>query len=100
MRTWSKCGRSTEFAEPYVAFVRPHGGFFLWVRLAEGLSAAEVQRAAAEEGASFPLGRGFFPDRHDPQEHIRLAYSWTALEDLREAAARIGRACERVARGS
>lgn len=88
-----------EFAEPYVTLVRPRGGFFLWVRLRDGLSAAGVQQAAAEEGASFPLGRGFYPDRNDPEEHIRLAYSWTALDDLREVATRIGRACERVAAG-
>ena len=87
-----------EFAEPYVSFVRPRGGFFLWVRLLGGLTADGVQRAGLEEGVSFPIGYGFFPDRRDPDgEHIRLAYSRATPADLREAAARLGRACERAA---
>ena len=91
----------TEFAAPYVECVRPVGGYFLWVRLRGGLSASAVQRAALEEGVMFPFGHAFFPDREDSTgEHIRLAYSSAPIEDLAEAAARIARACERVAAGS
>ena len=89
-----------EYAEPYLTFVRPRGGFFLWVRLQEGLTAPAVQRAAMEEGVSFPVGHAFFTERGEEGErHIRLAYSTRPEEELREAARRIGRACERVAAG-
>ncbi len=89
-----------ESCEPYLTFVRPRGGFFLWVRLREGLTAEAVQRAALEEGVAFPQGIAFFPDRHDPEgEHVRLSYSNASIEELREAAVRLGRACERVAAG-
>jgi 2-aminoadipate transaminase len=87
-----------EHCEPYLTFVRPRGGFFLWVRLREGLTAEALQRAAIEEGVTFPIGLAFFPDRNDPDgEHIRLSYSNASIEDLREAGARLGRACERAA---
>jgi DNA-binding transcriptional MocR family regulator len=90
-----------DLAEPYLSFTAPAGGFFLWVRLRDGLTADALQRAAIEEGVIFPIGYAFFPDRIDTDgEHIRLAYSWTAESELVEAAARIARACERVAASS
>jgi 2-aminoadipate transaminase len=87
-----------EHCEPYLSFKKPAGGFFLWATLHHGLTASAVQEAGLEEGVSFPLGQAFFPDRHDHTgEHIRLAFSWASVEDLREGARRLGRACERVA---
>jgi 2-aminoadipate transaminase len=86
-----------EHCEPYLSWKKPAGGFFLWVALREGLTADKLQAIALEEGVSFPVGYAFFPDRKDTTgEHIRLAFSWTAKEDLREAARRLGRACERA----
>ena len=86
-----------EYAGPYVDFVPPRGGFFLWVRLADGLSAPALQRAAMEAGVSFPVGHAFFPERGaEGDRHIRLAYSTLPERELREAARRIGRACQRV----
>ncbi len=92
-------GALTEFAEPYLTFQRPQGGFFLWLQLQEGLAAEAVQRAGVQEGVIFPVGDSFFPDGKEPEgggEHIRLAFSWTAKEDLREGAARLARACARA----
>jgi 2-aminoadipate transaminase len=86
-----------EYCEPYLSWKKPAGGFFLWVSLREGLTADSLQAAGLEEGVSFPVGYAFFPNRIDSTgEHIRLAFSWTAKDDLREAARRIGRACERA----
>lgn len=86
-----------EYCEPYLSFKKPAGGFFLWVALRDGLTADALQAAGLEEGISFPIGYVFFPDRIDPTgEHIRLAFSWTSKEDLREGARRLGRACERA----
>ena len=85
-------------ASPHVDFVEPRGGFFLWVRLAARIPAPALQRAAGEEGVSFPVGHAFYPERGDAGErHIRLAYSTLPEEELAEAARRIGRACRRVA---
>jgi 2-aminoadipate transaminase len=86
-----------EYCEPYVSFRKPGGGFFLWVDLAEGLGGGAVQRAAMEEGLIAPAGLSFFPDRKDTGHHMRLAFSWVQEEELREAARRLARACEKVA---
>ncbi|MYB42246.1 MAG: PLP-dependent aminotransferase family protein [Chloroflexi bacterium] len=93
-----------QYAEPYAEFRGPRGGFFLWVRLRDGLSTDAVQREALAEGVVFPVGRAFFPDHaerdDDPgSDYIRLAFSTASVEELEEAAARIARACERAAGG-
>ena len=84
--------------EPYFDFTRPEGGFFLWLRLHDGLDADAVQAAAVEEGVMFPTGRAFYPTRDygTDGESLRLAYSWATLDNLREAAARLLRACARA----
>lgn len=89
-----------EYCEPYLTFRKPGGGFFLWVDLAEGLDGGEVQRTAVEEGLIAPAGLAFFPDRKDTGDHIRLAFSWVPEDELREAARRLARACEKVANAS
>ncbi|MEX2445927.1 MAG: PLP-dependent aminotransferase family protein [Dehalococcoidia bacterium] len=91
------CDALREYCEPYLTFRRPHGGFFLWVDLQEGLDGREVQQAAIAEGLIAAAGYGFYPDRMDAGNHMRLAYSWVAEDDLREAARRLGVACSRVA---
>ncbi len=87
-------------AGEFVDFVRPRGGFYLWVKL-NGLSAEEVWQVACEEGVAFTPGLNFFPARQDPTgEHIRLAFPWTPLDQLEEGARRIGIACRRVGAGN
>lgn len=88
-----------ELAAPNIEFATPDGGFFLWLRLRAGLAARDVQAAAREEGLIFPAGEAFYPDRNPGPdgERIRLAYSWTAEQDLPEAAQRLAWALERVA---
>jgi 2-aminoadipate transaminase len=89
-----------QYCEPYLSFRKPKGGFFLWATLQEGLTALDVQREAILQGVLFPNGHGFFPDRQDTGQHIRLAFSWVALNDVEEAARRLAVACERVAEGT
>lgn len=89
-------------AEPYLGFRAPEGGFFLWVRLREGLDAEAVRLAALDEGVVFPSGRVFYPDGAAPGPeagggHVRLAFSTASEAALEEAADRIARACARVA---
>ena len=88
----------TEFAEPYLTFQRPEGGFFLWITLQDGLTAQAVQAAGVQEGVIFPVGRAFYPEGKETDgQHIRLAFSWTSKDDLRESARRLAQACARAA---
>lgn len=83
-----------------LSFDRPIGGFYLWVKLRDGLTADAVWRTATQEGVSTTPGTSFFPARIDHSgEHIRIAFPWTPIEDLEEGAARFAAACKRVAEG-
>lgn len=93
------CSSLQEFAGDWLRFTPPRGGFYLWVELHGGLTAEALWRAGAGEGVWFPMGSSFFPARVDPAgEHIRLAFPWTSMEELREGARRIGLACQRLVR--
>ena len=91
------CAALHEYCEPYVRFRRPHGGFFLWVDLVGGLDGREVQQAAIAEGLIAAAGYGFFPDRIDTGDHMRLSFSWVSEDELVEAAQRLATACAKVA---
>ena len=91
------CDGLREYCEPYLTFRRPGGGFFLWVELRDGLDGLEVQQAAIAEGLIAAGGYGFFPDRKDDGNHMRLAFSWVREDELREAAHRLAIACAKVA---
>ncbi len=91
------CDALRDHCEAYVKFRRPHGGFFLWVELQGGLDGREVQQAAIAEGLIAAAGYGFFPDRVDSGDHMRLAFSWVGEDDLVEAAKRLATACGKVA---
>ncbi|PZC49597.1 MAG: 2-aminoadipate transaminase [Chloroflexi bacterium] len=84
--------------EPYFDFTKPEGGFFLWLRLREGLNCRDVQQAGFEEGAIFAPGVVFYPggDPDGDQDALRLAYSWTRIDDLVAGAERVLAACARV----
>ena len=83
-----------EFGEPYFELTPPAGGFFLWLRLHDGVAAAEVSDAAARQGIFFATGDRFYPRgyRGDNGDAIRLAYSWPALPLLEEAGERLNHA--------
>ncbi len=89
------------FGEPYFDVDQPTGGFFLWLRLRQGLVGDQVRDFAAEDGLTFPSGNRFYP-ANDPGgdgESLRLSYSWPRLEALEAAAERLGRAFHRAASG-
>jgi len=93
------CDNLTRYATEHLSFDAPGGGFYLWLKLREGLSAESVWRTAAEEGVSLTRGTSFFPDKNPDTEYLRIAFPWTPLDQLEEGARRLAGACERVALG-
>ena len=74
-----------------VAFDRPDGGMFLWVRLVDaGLPARELLPKAVEAGVAFVPGEAFHVDGTGG-DHVRLSFATLTPDELREAAARLGR---------
>jgi 2-aminoadipate transaminase len=66
------------------------GGFFVWVGLPDGLTAAQVLPFAEARGVSFIGGSRFSVG--GSEQGIRLAFTMFPPDTLREAAARLGEA--------
>lgn len=88
-----------EYAEPYVRFHAPAGGFFFWLHLNEPLTASAVAAAAAAREVAVTPGPMYFADDGGEQS-LRLVYSALPPEDLRAAIARLGEALAEVAEGA
>jgi 2-aminoadipate transaminase len=74
-----------------VEVVPPRGGWFLWLRLPDGIAATDLLTAAEAHGTSFLPGRRFYA-RPPADDHVRLSFSMYGPEVLAEAARRFGRA--------
>jgi len=71
-----------------VTWTRPHGGFFSWVTLPEGIDAAELARAAAAAGVAVVPGTPFFPDGRGGS-NLRLSFSRVEDELIDEGIERL-----------
>src|SRR5919109_1015429 len=68
---------------------RPEGGYFLWLDLPAGLDAVELLRAAERLGVTFVPGPDFFPPGGGGRSAARLAFSFAAPSQLRDAVSRL-----------
>ena len=83
--------------EPYVQFQKPSGGFFLWVSI-KGVTNKELRKAASDDGVMFPSGSLFYIDRDENKwtSHVRMAFSKSSLEELKEATERLQKTFQRI----
>ncbi len=85
-----------EHFPPGVTWTRPHGGLFLWACL-PGLDAADLLKIAVEEKVAFVPGYAFFPPgSKDGRNCLRLNFSYSRPEIIREGIQRLGRAIKRM----
>ena len=84
------------YCADYATYVRPLGGFFLWLQLRPGMSSRDVQVAANERGVIVGQGPQFFADGQ-ATNHLRLAFSYVAMEEIEEGIHRLGEAMAEVA---
>jgi 2-aminoadipate transaminase len=84
------------YCTQYCTWQRPDGGFFLWLKLAPGLTAKDVAAAANEKGVIVGQGPQFFADGV-ATEHVRLAFSYVPFEEIEEGIQRLGEAMSDVA---
>ena len=80
---------------PDARFVRPEGGYFLWVELPEEVDAGRLSQAAAELGVAFIKGTDFMLE--GGHNTLRLAYSGVTPEEIEEGVSRLAEAYESVA---
>lgn len=84
-----------DYCADYCTYERPQGGFFLWLLLRPGMSSRDVQLAANERGVIVGQGPQFFADGK-ATNHVRLAFSYVAMEDIEEGIHRLGEAMAEV----
>ena len=75
---------------PGAEFVRPDGGYFMWVTLPPGIEAADLVAASAERGVIVLPGTDFMLDGGG--DALRLAYSGVSPAQIEDGVARIGEA--------
>ncbi len=83
-----------ERALPDASFVLPGGGYFIWVRLPEGVTGSALASVAAEHGVSLVAGGAFGTGCDD---HVRLAFSSPRIDQLELGIERIANACRSLA---
>jgi 2-aminoadipate transaminase len=59
----------------------PDGGMFLWVRLAEGMSAIELLPKAVDKGVAFVPGAPFYAGEADPR-CLRLSFVTASVDQI------------------
>lgn len=74
---------------PAGRFVKPGGGFFIWLRLPEGLDSVALRSRAEEAGVSYIPGTRFSQDGSGA-DALRVAFSLYPPADLVTAARRLG----------
>jgi 2-aminoadipate transaminase len=82
--------RALERELPEARFVRPTGGYFLWVDLPRGTDVSALFEGAAELGVAFVKGSDFVLD--GAESSLRLAYSGVTPAEIDEGVKRLAEA--------
>ena len=69
----------------------PKGGFFIWLRLPEGISSTAFLESAEEEGVSYVPGAEFYTHKGG-ENYCRLNFTMVPFNELEEGARRLGSA--------
>lgn len=79
-----------EFMPEGCSWTQPDGGFYVWVKLPEGLDAKSMLRRAVKELVAYVSGTAFYYDGRGA-DHMRLAFCYPTPERIREGVRRLGR---------
>jgi 2-aminoadipate transaminase len=73
---------------PGCAWSEPAGGFFTWLRLPDGLDAAELRAAAVEAGVTYVPGGPFYSG-DGGRDELRISFSYLGEQELETAVERL-----------
>jgi 2-aminoadipate transaminase len=88
-----------EFFPQEATWTRPEGGLFLWVTLPEATDCEALFHAALRQNVAFVPGSAFYADEQ-PGCHLRLNFSNSKPEQIREGIRRLGEAVKEQLRTS
>ena len=72
---------------------KPDGGFYVWLKLPNGLDAKLMQPRAVAAHVAYVPGIGFYADGSG-REHMRLSYCYPEPDQIREGVRRLARVIE------
>jgi len=98
LRRDAACKAIHRYCGTYLQFIPPEGGYYLWCRLASGISPSILLYEAARNGVSFVPGEVFYPNANSPS-HIRLCFTTHSPEQLTEGIRRLAQSLKNAARG-
>lgn len=67
----------------------PDGGFYVWVRLPDGLDAKEMLPRAVTNLVAYVSGTAFYPGGASGRDHMRLSFCYPEPDDIREGIRRL-----------
>lgn len=73
---------------PGASWTVPHGGFYVWLRLPEGLDAKAMLPRAVQARVAYVPGRAFYADDNGV-DHLRLSYCYPEPERIVEGVRRL-----------
>ena len=87
---------------PDISFVVPHGGYYLWLTLSDGVDADELAACAYQTGVTVIPGSKFFAraDVSHPRNHLRVAFSHATEAEIDEGVRRLAAAYAAVVTGA
>jgi 2-aminoadipate transaminase len=92
-----------EYFPAEVTWTHPKGGLFLWVTMPQGTDSQALLRAALAENVAFVPGDSFYPSNgngHEGGRHMRLNFSHSQPEQIREGIRRLSVAVKMQLRGN
>ncbi len=78
-----------EFFPEEVSWTHPEGGLFLWVTMPESTNTQELVHAALRQDVAFVPGEAFYPAPEEAGCHMRLNFSNSKPEQIREGIRRL-----------
>ncbi|QJC22605.1 aminotransferase-like domain-containing protein [Arcanobacterium buesumense] len=73
---------------PQCEWTVPSGGFYMWVKLPQGINAREMLPRAVEHGVAYVSGTAFYADGQG-SDHIRLSFCYPTPEQITEGVRRL-----------
>ncbi|MBN1318170.1 MAG: PLP-dependent aminotransferase family protein [Anaerolineales bacterium] len=79
-----------EHFPPEASWTHPKGGMFLWVKLPESLDADALFKKAVENKVAYVPGLPFYPNASEGENTMRLNFSYSNPDLIREGIKRLG----------
>lgn len=72
------------------SWTHPHGGFYVWATLPEGMDTKVLLPEAVEHGVAYVPGTAFYPGDERGRNQMRLSFCYPTEDRIREGVRRLG----------